>query len=578
MDDSQLQDICRVCRSEGAPDKPLFHPCICTGSIKYIHQDCLVQWLKYSRKEYCELCNHRFSFMPIYSPDMPKRLPIRDIVSGLLSSLGTAIRYWLHYTVVAFAWLGIHELYPPAQPFADVFEGLGQLKDFEYDMKLKPHSVGVVVPARRVPVALQDKVTAELQQIFQAAKHRLLEGLPCVAVVMDDILLWGRTKNEHDHHLSLLLARCLENNLKLNLKKCTFLQPEVRYLGHILSTEGLRLDPGRVNDILEMKEPKNTSQQRLRDLLAATNEDPALVKLRGYAETSWPERSEVPENVRPYWSYKEELHAQDGLVFRSNKVIRELRQSTASALTSWCAELFSTHGLPLKLCSDNGPPFTSAFFKDFLLKLGVAHVTSSPYHPRSNGMTERAVQEAKKLLKKCSRNRVDFHMALLEWRNTPRDDILKSPVQRLMGRQTRTLLPVPTSHLVPEAVSSKAVHSRLQEIRQRQKVYYNRGTRHLPPLSPGQPVTTYDTLQRTWSPAILLRPANTPRSAILRTDDGREIRRTREHLRGFPTHREDSPATAPGEGSREDHSSQELRRSTRTRHKSCRYPQPERHN
>ncbi|KAH8019968.1 hypothetical protein HPB51_023633 [Rhipicephalus microplus] len=38
---------------------------------------------------------------------MPKRLPIRDIVSGLLSSLGTAIRYWLHYTVVAFAWLGI---------------------------------------------------------------------------------------------------------------------------------------------------------------------------------------------------------------------------------------------------------------------------------------------------------------------------------------------------------------------------------------------------------------------------------------------------------------------------------------
>ncbi|XP_064467380.1 E3 ubiquitin-protein ligase MARCHF6-like isoform X2 [Ornithodoros turicata] len=107
MDDSQHQDICRVCRSEAAPDKPLFHPCICTGSIKYIHQDCLVQWLKYSRKEYCELCNHRFSFMPIYSPDMPKRLPIRDIVSGLLSSLGTAIRYWLHYTVVAFAWLGI---------------------------------------------------------------------------------------------------------------------------------------------------------------------------------------------------------------------------------------------------------------------------------------------------------------------------------------------------------------------------------------------------------------------------------------------------------------------------------------
>lgn len=66
-----------------------------------------MQWLKYSKKEYCELCKHRFIFTPIYAPDMPRRLPIRDIISGLFSSIGTAIRYWLHYTLVAFAWLGI---------------------------------------------------------------------------------------------------------------------------------------------------------------------------------------------------------------------------------------------------------------------------------------------------------------------------------------------------------------------------------------------------------------------------------------------------------------------------------------
>ena len=57
-------DICRVCRCEGTPERPLFHPCICTGSIKYIHQECLLQWLKYSKKEFCELCSHRFSFTP----------------------------------------------------------------------------------------------------------------------------------------------------------------------------------------------------------------------------------------------------------------------------------------------------------------------------------------------------------------------------------------------------------------------------------------------------------------------------------------------------------------------------------
>ncbi|XP_077982341.1 E3 ubiquitin-protein ligase MARCHF6-like [Glandiceps talaboti] len=107
MEDSQEGDICRVCRSEGASDRPLFHPCICTGSIKFIHQDCLLQWLKHSKKEYCELCKHKFSFTPIYSPDMPSRLPIKDIVSGLAKNMATAVKYWFHYTLVTFAWLGV---------------------------------------------------------------------------------------------------------------------------------------------------------------------------------------------------------------------------------------------------------------------------------------------------------------------------------------------------------------------------------------------------------------------------------------------------------------------------------------
>uniref|UniRef100_A0A0V0G6A1 E3 ubiquitin-protein ligase MARCHF6 n=1 Tax=Triatoma dimidiata TaxID=72491 RepID=A0A0V0G6A1_TRIDM len=107
MEDGGSGDICRVCRSEGTADRPLFHPCICTGSIKWIHQECLVQWMRYSHKEFCELCGHRFSFTPIYSPDMPRRLPIRDVAGGLLSSIATAVKYWLHYTLVAIAWLGI---------------------------------------------------------------------------------------------------------------------------------------------------------------------------------------------------------------------------------------------------------------------------------------------------------------------------------------------------------------------------------------------------------------------------------------------------------------------------------------
>jgi len=100
-------DICRVCRCEATSDKPLFYPCVCTGSIKYIHQECLVQWLKYSKKEYCELCKHKFSFAPIYHPDMPKRLPAKDIITGLLKNIFKAIKFWLHSTLVAISWMAI---------------------------------------------------------------------------------------------------------------------------------------------------------------------------------------------------------------------------------------------------------------------------------------------------------------------------------------------------------------------------------------------------------------------------------------------------------------------------------------
>ncbi|KAL9908267.1 E3 ubiquitin-protein ligase MARCHF6 [Glossina fuscipes fuscipes] len=104
MDDISQGDICRVCRCEAQSDRPLFYPCVCTGSIKYIHQDCLMQWMRYSHKEYCELCGHRFSFQPIYSPDMPRVLPLRDVIGGLLTAIAKAAKSWAHYSLVGTAW------------------------------------------------------------------------------------------------------------------------------------------------------------------------------------------------------------------------------------------------------------------------------------------------------------------------------------------------------------------------------------------------------------------------------------------------------------------------------------------
>ncbi|CAK9294952.1 unnamed protein product [Gordionus sp. m RMFG-2023] len=101
----ESDDICRVCRSEGSLDNPLFYPCVCHGTIKYVHQDCLVQWLKYSKKESCELCKHPFTFIPIYATDMPKSIPLSVIIYGILNTIFKVFKNWFHYTLVIIAWL-----------------------------------------------------------------------------------------------------------------------------------------------------------------------------------------------------------------------------------------------------------------------------------------------------------------------------------------------------------------------------------------------------------------------------------------------------------------------------------------
>lgn len=113
--------------------------------------------------------------------------------------------------------------------------------------------------------------------------------------------------------------------------------------------------------------------------------------------------------------------------------IKQMRQTTAEAVTNVCIQIFATHGIPAKICSNNGPLFNSACFRVFFTQLHIAHMSSSPHYPRNNSMPERAVQQAKKLLKKYRFGTLEFYRGLLEWRNMPRDDCLKSPTQRLMG-------------------------------------------------------------------------------------------------------------------------------------------------
>jgi hypothetical protein len=72
-----------------------------------------------------------------------------------------------------------------------------------------------------------------------------------VVVFIDDILIYSKTKEKHAEHLRIVLSYLREHHLYAKFSKCEFWLDEVSFLGHVLSTKGVAVDPGKVKDILD---------------------------------------------------------------------------------------------------------------------------------------------------------------------------------------------------------------------------------------------------------------------------------------------------------------------------------------
>ena len=110
---------------------------------------------------------------------------------------------------------------------------------------------------KRLPFGLS--VSAE---IFQRKLLEVLNGLNGVVCIADDIVIHGKDIAEHDKNLETFLKRCEEVGLKLNKEKLTLRQPDVTFMGHIVSRAGLQTDPQKVSAIMQMAEPTDVSSLR----------------------------------------------------------------------------------------------------------------------------------------------------------------------------------------------------------------------------------------------------------------------------------------------------------------------------
>ena len=72
-------------------------------------------------------------------------------------------------------------------------------------------------------------------EVFQKRMTEMFENVEGVVCYIDDVLVWGRSKEEHDERLRTVLEVIRDNNVKLNKQKCKFAQTDIRYLGHQLT-------------------------------------------------------------------------------------------------------------------------------------------------------------------------------------------------------------------------------------------------------------------------------------------------------------------------------------------------------
>ena len=138
-------------------------------------------------------------------------------------------------------------------------------------------------------------------EVFQKHMKRLLEGLDGVEVIMDDILVWGTNTVQHEDRLSKLLERLRSIGLQLNKDKCKIGLTEIPYIGHLLSEQGVKPDPSKVDAILNMPCPTNKQDlQRFMGMLAYLSKF-----IPNMAEESAPLRRLLEKNVQWQWSQEQ---------------------------------------------------------------------------------------------------------------------------------------------------------------------------------------------------------------------------------------------------------------------------------
>ncbi|GKB80475.1 putative reverse transcriptase domain-containing protein [Tanacetum coccineum] len=286
-----------------------------------------------------------------------------------------------------------------------------------------------------------------------------------VIVFIDDILIYLKSKQGHEEHLKLILKLLKKKELYTKFSKCEFWIPKVQFLGHVIDSQGIHVDPAKIESIKDRASPKSPTE--IRYFLGLVGYYRIFIKGAPILD--------LPEGAENFIVYCDASHKGLGAILMQNeKQILEAQTEArkpenleAEDMGGMLIENLRESDNPRKeklepradgtLCLNNRSwlpcygdlrtlimhEFTSNFWRAFQKDLGTRLDISTAYNPHTDGQSERAIQTFKDMSRACI---IDFgtgwdrHLLLIEfsYNNSYHSSIKAALFEALYGHKCRS--------------------------------------------------------------------------------------------------------------------------------------------
>ncbi|KAJ8385135.1 hypothetical protein AAFF_G00192760 [Aldrovandia affinis] len=370
----------------------------------------------------------------------------------------------------------IRERYP-IPTVDELLQGMNGLVVFsKLDLKWGYHQLELTPESREITTfAIHNGVYRYKRLLFGVSsaseqyQHEIaaaLAGIEGVENISDDVIVHARDQETHDKRLHTVMKRLEESGLTLNPDKCQFNMDRLVFMGILLSEKGIGPTEERVRAVSEAREPENASEVlQARALSLAHEGHLGIVGTKQHLRSKvwWPGMDKAAERhchsilvVVDYYSRYYEYDV--------------LTSTTTTKVIDSLESIFSRHGLPVTLRSDQGPQFKSEEFSNYCESNGIKHVKTTPRWAQASGEVERQNASLFKRIRIAESEGLDWKRELRKYvtvyRSIDHATTGKSPAELLFNRKMRGKLPdISTAQADLEVRDRDAAKRKVKDLR-----------------------------------------------------------------------------------------------------------------